>query len=270
MSKHNAYLKDENLLTLFSLNNMIVPEIQREYVWGNNSDVLEKFLQELEKKGSPCQECHHVHTNKNINVGFLYSYKPSYVKYESERILDEFLIDGQQRITTLFLLLLYRATIEERIDDFLTICRADEDDLHMGFTYKVRSLTQQFLVQLIRHAREEGCSAFDFIMDLNNSPHWFLDDYKSDQTVMSMISALKSIKKIFGNASNFYFDYLLTNIHFWHFKTEATSQGEELYITMNSRGEQLSDNEMQKSRVLPSSELLKYGRKWEEWQTFAI
>lgn len=154
MSRHNAYLKDENLLTLFSLNNMIVPEIQREYVWGNNSDVLEKFLQELEKKASPCQECHHVHTNKNINVGFLYSYKPSYVKYESERILDEFLIDGQQRITTLFLLLLYRATIEKRIDDFLTICRADEDGLHMGFNYKVRSLTQQFLVQLIRHAKD--------------------------------------------------------------------------------------------------------------------
>lgn len=268
MSKYNAYLKDENLLTLFSLNNMIVPEIQREYVWGNNSDVLEKFLQELEKKASPCQECHHVHTNKNINVGFLYSYKPSYVKYESERILDEFLIDGQQRITTLFLLLLYRSTIEKRIDDFLTICRADEDGLHMGFNYKVRSLTQQFLVQLIRHAKDGGCSAFDFIMDLDNSPHWFLDDYKNDPTVMSMISALKSIKKIFGNTSNFYFDYLLTNIHFWHFKTEATSQGEELYITMNSRGEQLSDNEMQKSRVLPSTALYKYGGKWESWQTF--
>lgn len=268
MSKHNAYLKDENLLTLFSLNNMIVPEIQREYVWGNNSDVLEKFLLELEKKSSPCQECHHVHTNKNINVGFLYSYKPSYVRYESDRILDEFLIDGQQRITTLFLLLLYRATIEERIDDFLAICRADEDDLHMGFNYKVRSLTQQFLIQLIRHAKDEGRSAFDFVMDLENSPYWFLDDYKNDPTVMSMISAIKSIKKTFGDTSNFYFDYLLTNIHFWHFKTEATSQGEELYITMNSRGEQLSDNEMQKSRVLPSSDLYKYGRKWESWQTF--
>lgn len=268
MNKHNAYLKDENLLTLFSLNNMIVPEIQREYVWGNNSEVLEKFLQELEKKGSPCQECHHAHINKNINVGFLYSYKPSYVRYESDRILDEFLIDGQQRITTLFLLLLYRATIEERIDDFLTICRADEGDLHMGFNYKVRNLTQQFLVQLVRHAKNEGRSAFDFIMDLDNSPHWFLDDYKNDPTVMSMISALKSIKKIFGNTSNFYFDYLLTNIHFWHFKTEATSQGEELYITMNSRGEQLSDNEMQKSRALSSSELYEYGRKWESWQTF--
>lgn len=268
MSKHNAYLKDENLLTLFSLNNMIVPEIQREYVWGNNIDVLEKFLMELEKKAAPCEECHHVHSNKNINVGFLYSYKPSYVKYESERILDEFLIDGQQRITTLFLLLLFRATIEDRIDDFMAICRADEDEYEMGFNYKVRSLTQQFLMQLIKHAKKEGNRAFDFIIDMDDTPHWFLDDYKNDPTVMSMISALKSIRKTFGNPSNYYFDYLLTNIHFWHFKTEATSQGEELYITMNSRGEQLSDNEMQKSRVLPSSELLKYGREWESWQTF--
>ena len=268
MSKHNAYLKDENLLTLFSLNNMIVLEIQREYVWGNNSDVLEKFLMELEKKAAPCEECHHVHGNKNINVGFLYSYKPSYVKYESERILDEYLIDGQQRITTLFLLLLFRATIEDRIDDFMAICRADEDEYEMGFNYKVRSLTQQFLMQLIKHAKKEGNSAFDFIIDLDDTPHWFLDDYKNDPTVMSMISALKSIRKTFGNTSNYYFDYLLTNIHFWHFKTEATSQGEELYITMNSRGEQLSDNEMQKSRVLPSSELFRYGREWESWQTF--
>ena len=267
MSKRNAYLKDENLLTLFSLNNMIVPEIQREYVWGNNSDILEKFLIELEKKAAPCEECHHVHGNKNINVGFLYSYKPSYVKHESERILDEFLIDGQQRITTLFLLLLFRATIENRIDDFMTICRVDEDEFELGFNYKVRSLTQKFLIQLIKHAKKEGNNAFNFITDLDNTPYWFLDDYKKDPTVMSMISALRSIRKTFGNTSNYYFDYLLTNIHFWHFKTEATSQGEELYITMNSRGEQLSDNEMQKSRVLPSSDLFRYGREWESWQT---
>jgi hypothetical protein len=247
---------------------LIVPEIQREYVWGNNSDVLEKFLMELEQKDSLCEACHHIHSSKNINVGFLYSYKPSYVKYESERILDEFLIDGQQRITTLFLLLLYRATIEDRIDDFMTICRADENDLEMAFNYKVRSLTQQFLMQLIQHAKNEGQVAFEFITDLDNTPSWFLDDYKKDPTIMSMISALRSISKTFGNTSNFYFDFLLTNIHFWHFKTEATSQGEELYITMNSRGEQLSDNEMQKARVLPSSDLLKYGKEWEKWQTF--
>lgn len=268
MSSANAYLKDENLLTLFSLNNLIVPEIQREYVWGNNSDVLEKFLSELEQKAAPCEACHHVHTNKNINVGFLYSYKPLYVRYENERILDEFLIDGQQRITTLFLLLLYRAAIEGRFDDFMRICRADESDQEMGFNYKVRSLTQQFIQQLIQHARLEGAGAFRFIDDMDDSPSWFLDDYKRDPTIMAMISALKSIAKIFGEQTNFYFDYLLTNIHFWHFKTDVTSQGEELYITMNSRGEQLTDNEMQKARTLPSASLFEYGREWESWQTF--
>ncbi len=268
MSKHNAYLKDENLLTLFSLNNLIVPEIQREYVWGLNPKVLEKFLREIKDKAALCEHCRHAHTTANINVGFLYSYKPPYVKYESERILDEYLIDGQQRITTLFLLLLYRATIECRIDEFITLCRADEYAPEMGFNYKVRSLTQQFLVQLIQHARSEGASAFQFVSDLDNAPYWFLDDYRHDPTVTSMVAALAAITRVFDDADSYYFDYLLTNIHFWHFKTEATSQGEELYITMNSRGEQLADNEMQKSRTLPSDKLLEYGRQWEEWQTF--
>ena len=279
MRKHNAYLKDENLLTLLSLNNFIVPEIQREYVWGNNPDVLEKFLKQIRDNAETCAECHHIHSSKHLNIGFLYSYKPSYIEYEHERIMDEFLIDGQQRITTLFLLLLYRATIEGRIDDFIAICRADENDSNMGFNYKVRNLTQEFIVQLINHVKPEKDKdekanvekidkAFDFTTDLDNTPHWFLDDYKSDPTIMSMVAAIESIKKIFSSTENHYFDYLLTHIHFWHFKTEATSQGEELYITMNSRGEQLSDNEMQKARTLPAEDQVKHGKEWEEWQTF--
>ncbi len=268
MKRHNAILKDENLLTLFSLNNLIVPEIQREYVWGNNPEVLEKFLIDLEGKAAPCDECHHVHTNKNVNVGFLYSYKPPYVKFESDRILDEYLIDGQQRITTLFLLLLYRAAIEGRVDDFIAIFRVETESSDTGFNYKVRDLTQRFILQLLDHVKKQGTKAFDFLEDIDNdSPSWILGDYRTDPTVKSMLSALKTIRTVFGNKENYYFDYLLINIHFWHFKTETTSQGEELYITMNSRGEQLSDNEMKKARAIPNSDLFAYGQKWEKWQT---
>jgi uncharacterized protein with ParB-like and HNH nuclease domain len=48
--KMTAYLKEENLLTLLSQNNFIVPEIQREYVWGENEKVIVKFkkLNQLE------------------------------------------------------------------------------------------------------------------------------------------------------------------------------------------------------------------------------
>lgn len=268
MSKHNTYLRDENLMTLFSLNNLIIPEIQREYVWGNNRDVLDKFLKEIKDKANICDTCHHAHGSKNINIGFLYSYKPPYVKYESERILDEFLIDGQQRITTLFLLLLYRATIEDRLDDFISILRIENNNYEMGFNYKVRNLTHQFILQLIKHAQKDGDSAFNFVTDMSNTPYWFLGDYKKDPSIKSMLSAMESIISIFNDSSNFYYDYLITNIYFWHFKTETTSQGEELYITMNSRGEELSDNEMKKARVLPSDKLVEYGKKWEEWQTY--
>lgn len=264
---NNAYLRDENILTLFSLNNLIIPEIQREYVWGRNTKVLEKFLNDLKENSDICDNCHHVHGNHNINIGFLYSYKPPYVKLENERYLDEYLIDGQQRITTIFLLLLTRAVVEGRVEDFCNIIRYDEGCKHMSFSYKVRNLTQDFLFMLVRHIIETPGKDALFFFLTKEYPYWFLSDYHEDPTIASMTSAIESMLRIFPS-DEFFFDYLLESIHFWHFKTEATSQGEELYISMNSRGEQLSSNETQKAISLPPNEQIVWGKKWEEWQTF--
>ena len=84
-----------------------------------------------------------------------------------------------------------------------------------------------------------------------------------------MLGALDVISQLFCDDSQ-YFDYTLTAVRFWHFKTEATSQGEELYITMNSRGEKLADNEEQKAKILdlPADKLYEWGQKWETWQDF--
>lgn len=264
---NNAFLRDENVLTLFSLNNLIIPEIQREYVWGKNTNVLEKFLNDLKDNANICDKCHHVHGNHNLNIGFLYSYKPPYVKLENDRYLDEFLIDGQQRITTIFLLLLTRAVVEKRVEDFCNIIRYDEVGKHMSFSYKVRNLTQDFLLMLIRHiVIHPDSESLNFFLT-KEYPFWFLTDYNEDPTIASMASAISSMLKIFPS-NEYYFDYLLESIHFWHFKTEATSQGEELYISMNSRGEQLSSNETQKAASLPPKDQITWGAKWEEWQTF--
>lgn len=37
---------------------------------------------------------------------------------------------------------------------------------------------------------------------------------------------------------------------------------------MNSRGEELSENEVQKARKLKVANQLEWGPRWEEWQTF--
>ena len=268
---NNATLRDENILSLFSLNNLIVPEIQREYVWGQNQKVVKEFLEDIIAQSDRCDSCHRAHVKNCLNVGFLYSYKPPYVILENERYLDEYLIDGQQRITTVFLLLLSRAVKEGCVSEFCAITRTDDSGHCRCFSYKVRDLTQQFLDDLIGYVLRNKANP-DCIKDIlgDDKPSWFLSDYKEDPTVDTMLKTLGIIDSLFESYVEYhFFEFILQAVHFWHFKTEVTSQGEALYITMNSRGEQLSQNELQKASLLPKDfvGLKTWGAKWEGWQT---
>jgi len=80
---------------------LFVPEIQRDYVWGaaeNYKEVLLPFLQALNSN---------LKGNKSYNIGFLYSYTHSKV--------ENYVIDGQQRFTTI-VLLLYVLSVREHVD----------------------------------------------------------------------------------------------------------------------------------------------------------
>lgn len=261
MKKQRTFLKEENLLTLFSQNNFIIPEIQREYVWGHNEKVITKFLRELKGKiGEICSQCRVPDSNDKINIGFLYTYKPDYVKVQNERFLDENLIDGQQRITTLFLLLFYFGLREGRKNDFLSLLRYD--GLSMSFNFKVRDLTRRFLLDLV-----ENIISVDQLSKIEQQT-WYLQDYESDVSISGMIKSLKIIQNEFPDNAKYY-NHFINNIVFWHFKTEVTSEGEELYITMNARGEDLSDNEITKAALMiDGKDLLESGKQWEEWQHF--
>lgn len=266
--KKSTYLREENLLTLISLHDFIVPEIQREYVWGNEDNkeiVLRPFLESIKDEAKPNQQCHYAHSTENLHIGFLYSYKPQYIKDELSRISDEYLIDGQQRFTTLFLLLLVRAVVEDRLQDFNNLIRWQDGGV--AFDYKVRELTHLFLYDLINAVQTNGQET---LKNLSNDsyPNWYMQDYRDDTTVASMIGAIKCINEVFNDVNTYYYDYLLTRIRFWHFKTDVTSQGEELYITMNSRGEGLVNNEVEKARKLKGLDQIKWGKKWEEWQQY--
>ena len=257
-----SFLKEENLLVLMSLNNFIIPEIQREYVWGENENVIVPFLKEIKNKmGKFCKSSYLPLENNKINIGFLYSYKPNYINPVNERFIDENLIDGQQRFTTLFLLLFYTALKENRKQDFLSLLRFD-DARNMCFNFQVREATRKFLLELV-----EKVDNIDQIHRVEEQT-WFLKDYESDPSIKSMQKAIGYIKEIYTD-QNRYYNHLLTNIVFWHFKTEATSQGEELYITMNARGETLTDNEITKALLMiDGKDQFKWGKKWEEWQNF--
>ncbi len=210
-----------------------------------------------------------------LNIGFLYYYRPGYYVF-NDRNEDVYLIDGQQRFTTLFLILFYFAIKEKnRLVDFKTIFRFDQELEQVSFDYRVRTLTHNFVIDLISNTK-----GIDDLLNITRK-NWFLSNYSHDVTVKSIVGSLDEkavngafpiINKHFEGDSNNYFDYVLDKIKFWHFKTEETSQGEELYITMNSRGQQLADNENIRAKLFESAEALEdplyWSEEWEKWQDF--
>lgn len=242
MNKLNIH----SLLTDFSF---VVPEIQREYVWGNktskNDYVLRQFLIDLNDKVS----------NGETNIGFLYSYKSGE---------EHYLIDGQQRYTTLILLLHY-ITVKENAnshEDYVSMHRIDKNI--SAFSYRVRSQTDSFLKNLLMSSA--------ITSKMIKQQKWYKSIYEDDFTIHSMMDALDVIDEIWNTLPNLSSQTILNNIFFWYFDVDKTSQGEELYITMNSRGEKLTDSEQIKPRLLNKNtnviEKESFGKKWDNWEEF--
>lgn len=205
-----AELIKKTFIEILKDKNIIVPEIQREYVWGSKENIenCKNLLNDIIDNANNNIE-------NNYNIGFLYSY---------EKDNKVYLIDGQQRFTTFYLTLLYLSVKENnKYKAYLK-----------NFSYKVRNLTKEFIDLMLEKIQKEE----DFF-DIENKT-WCLSVYKKDSTIKNIINFFSIFKE------DKYKDISLENIEkaeFWYFNTSNTSQGEELYITMNSRGEKIAEYE---------------------------
>ncbi len=221
--------------------NLVVPEIQREYVWGNNKYVVETFIHDLVESIK----------NGEANIGFLYSYKNG---------TEYHIIDGQQRFTTIILLLYVLAARNESLHrEFVQLLRIN--DTVPAFAYRVRTTTVSFM----RHLFVSRLTDADEI----EKQIWYKRAYNNDVTIKAILGTIKIFNVL--SLSELKYKDVLEKVTFWYFAVEQTSQGEELYITMNSRGEKLSDNEQIKPRLfskLETDQKEKYGKLWDEWEEF--
>lgn len=215
-------------------NYMVVPEIQREYVWGSNKNIVNQFIDSIKD-------------NKDINVGFLYSYSNGN---------QEYIIDGQQRLTTLVLCLYYASLMQGEYDKFKSLLKVNSPN--MAFTYRVRSNTEEFMQCLFN----SGLYKEKEIKDSK----WYHTCYDADLSISSMIALLNYLDEIKFDVK--YNDIL--NIKFWYYPIDETSLGEDLYITMNSRGKTLDNAEKLKPLLFEKSrkELKNWGKIWDDWEDF--
>lgn len=193
-----------------------IPIIQRDYAQGRieASVIRDKFLDNI---------LAHLNNNKEMRLDFIYG------SVKNNIFLP---LDGQQRLTTIFLLYWYFGKKEDKEIDFLK-----------KFTYETRASSREFCQKLIQeefNTFEDG----DKLSEKIKNSSWFLYFWDNDPTIKSMLAMIDDIHKKFNNEE--FFDKLeLLKFHF--IKLENFNLDDDLYIKMNARGKKLTDFEIFKA-----------------------
>ncbi|MGM0580737.1 MAG: DUF262 domain-containing protein [Bacteroidota bacterium] len=219
-----------------------IPIIQRDYAQGRASteEVRDRFLDALFN-----------YLNDAIpfrDLDFIYGS----IETKNGDGKDTFIpLDGQQRLTTLFLLHWYLALISDNSLNFKSIISSNG---HSRFTYSVRSSSKEFCDALLNSEpiAPNDFQTSDFILsDHLRNEHWYFLSWEQDPTIQSMLTMLDSIHKKFYGRVEFY-DRLINDgnpvITFLYLDLEEFKLTDDLYVKMNSRGKPLTKFENFKAK----------------------
>lgn len=241
--KHYIEVPD-NLFTLLSRYRVVIPGIQRHYVQGANNPKAESvrklFIKEIftaiEKK------------QNEFNLHFIYG--PINTNGE-----DSFVpVDGQQRLTTLWLIARYAVEKAESSD------RKDLLRLLSRFTYEDRINAKRFCQALTCED-----SRWNITQDPNPNilcQDWFVDYWKEDETVASMIRMLSTIHEEWNKHQDTITaeDILEAIASKIRFELKIDAFGDDIYMKMNARGLQLTQWENFKGKF--SEDLCEDKKEW--------
>ncbi|REC40913.1 MULTISPECIES: DUF262 domain-containing protein [Chryseobacterium] len=226
------------LLTFQSLINdcqyeVVLPIIQRDYAQGREGleELRSNFLDSLHSA---------VTTGEKLELDFVYGdvrkgvFKP---------------LDGQQRLTTLFLLHWYAAIKNPSI--------TDKENILTKFTYETRTSSREFCEELVDKGivYDESKTISKLIVDSS----WFFLSWKRDPTIQSMLTMLDAIHEKFKNENENLWEEL-NNISFHFIELQNFGLSDDLYIKMNARGKPLTDFENFKAKF---EQYIKQN-KWED------
>jgi hypothetical protein len=220
-----------------------IPIIQRDYAQGRKSatEVRTEFLSALCKTLEKNDE----ETTLPLDLDFVYG------SVEGSGRKAFLLLDGQQRLTTLFLLHWYLAWKDGKWDHFTAFIKF-KDVQKSRFSYAVRSSSEEFFDFLVTYypgaAPSGGLKLSDMISDQSR----FFRSWKLDPTIQSALEMLDAIDRRFANKNGFY-DRLVRSdrpyITFHLLNLKHFGLSDELYIKMNARGKALTAFETFKARL---------------------
>ena len=197
-----------------SLKKIIIPIIQRDYAQGRcDPDIIrvrDRFLTSL----------YNAIVGEPITLDFIYG------DIDEDGIMTP--LDGQQRLTTLFLLHWYAATKDS--------ASAEDCAFLSNFGYETRYSARYFCKELTRFSPSFDGKLSDEIVD----QAWFPLDWQKDPTISSMLVMLDAIDMKFRDVPDLWEKLRNDAITFYFLPIKDMGLTDELYIKMNSRGKPLT------------------------------
>lgn len=205
---------------------------QREYKWERRH--IEELLYDLEAKFSASYEESHersrIQEYPNYFLGSIVL---------SNKDGQNSIIDGQQRLTSLTLLLIYLHNLQKR-------CTVDEDDeVLSNLIFSTRFGKKSFNIDVPERTTclEALYKGDDF--DATDQP----------ESVRNIVDRYRDIEDLFpdylnGRALPYFIDWLIENVDLVEIKTHSTDDAYTIFETMNDRGLSLSPTEMLKGYLL--------------------
>lgn len=221
--------------TQVPLSALVVPRIQRPYAQGRTDEhstyVRQNFLDELFAA---------LVENKECDLNFIYG-----IVTERGEDYQLELLDGQQRLTTLFLLYWYLACAELQggVDGEAEEESEREEDgrvrrLLRKFMYQTRPTASLFCRRLADFRYD--CSCGDTPSECIRTVKWYFKSFDRDSTVSAMLNTLDDIHTRYVETGRHDLFKGLENIRFYVKSLGLFNLSEELYIKMNARGLQLT------------------------------
>lgn len=240
-----AYTFIDIFSSKYNINRIIIPMIQRDYAQGRDNKeakrVRKNFLEAL-YRGI---------IEKPIVLDFVYG-------DISDGVMTP--LDGQQRLTTLFLLHWYAAK-KENIEK-------SEYEFLKNFSYETRFSTRDFCAHLIDFNPEffslkstlskdsilsqkgiisrnnvlsqKEISGYQTLSQEIEDQKWFALSWKKDPSISSMLVMIDAIDKRFRDIPNIWERLKKGAISFYFLGIDEMGLTDELYIKMNSRGKPLT------------------------------
>lgn len=218
-----------------------VPIIQRDYVHGRASEleVRTEFIKALhaalsKPEGDP---------SLPLDLDFVYG------SVESTDRQAFYPLDGQQRLTTLFLLHWYLSWKDGKGDDLATFIKTEGKS---RFSYTVRPSSQEFFDSLVSWYPDTIPRNVLSLSVLISDQTWFFRSWKLDPTIQSALIMLDALHAKFSTEDALY-ERLVHSKHpyitFQLLNLRSFDLSDDLYIKMNARGKPLTTFETFKARL---------------------